>query len=328
MERYLVLKPHSLSRYHILLAALAAALLTLAGCKPVPKPNEINMRLNIVATTSMIGDTAQEIGGDAVKVETLMGPGVDPHLYKASEGDRSRLEKADLILYNGLHLEASMGQVLERMEKSGKKVVAVTKDIPKDKLIALKDFPGQYDPHVWMDVSLWNTVSKTIAAAIVDQKPEQKTTINTNLEYFDGKLRMLDQNIRIALGEIPREQRVLITAHDAFEYWGRLYEFDVRGLQGVSTVSETGARDVQELADYIVKLKIPAIFVESSVPHRQVEALQEAVKAKGFEVRIGRPLYSDSIGDYGTTEGSYVGMLRFNAGIIGQELTPPKKDKP
>lgn len=311
----------------MMLVALTAAMLTLAGCKPVPKPNEIKMRLNVVATTSMIGDTAQEIGGDAVKVEVLMGPGVDPHLYKASEGDVSRLEQADLILYSGLHLEAAMGDVLERMEKSGKKVVAVTKDIPKDKLIPLKNFAGQYDPHVWMDTSLWNTVSKTTAEAIIAQKPDQKTTINTNLEYFVGKLRMLDQNIRIALSEIPKEQRVLITAHDAFEYWGRLYEFEVRGLQGVSTASETGARDVQELANFIVERKIPAIFVESSVPHRQVEALQEAVKAKGYAVRIGRPLYSDSIGDYGTTEGSYVGMLRFNAGIIGQELTPPKNDK-
>lgn len=310
-----------------LLAIIAAVAVVLSGCKAPPKPDELPKKLNVVATTSMIGDTAQEIGGDAVRVTTLMGPGIDPHLYKASEGDVRRLAEADIILYNGLHLEARMGEVFEQMEKAGKKVVAVTKTIPKDKLLSFPGYPGYNDPHVWMDPNLWNYVSQTIAAAFTKELPEQAAAIKTNEDYFEGKLRMLDANVKIALGNIPKQGRVLITAHDAFQYWGRAYDFEVKGLQGVSTASEAGAKDMQELAAFIAERKIPTVFTETSVPQRNVEALQEAVKAKGFEVKIGRPLYSDSFGDYGTAQGSYIGMLRFNAGIIGEALTPPKKDK-
>ena len=308
----------------LLLPLVALTALVLSGCKPPPKPNEGPTKLHIVATTSMIADTAREVGGDTVRVEALMGPGIDPHLYKATAGDLAKISEADLILYNGLHLEARMGEVFEQTGKNGKKTVAVTKDIPQDKLIPLKESPGHYDPHVWMDLTLWTTVANTIADTLIEEMPDKKATIKTNLDYFVGKLRMLHANVDIALSQIPQDKRVLITAHDAFEYWGRLHNFEVRGLQGVSTASEAGARDVQELANFIAERKIPAIFVESSVPRRNVEALQEAVKAKGFSVHIGRPLYSDSVGDYGTAEGSYIGMIRFNAGIIGQELTPPK----
>jgi len=313
-----------ITRYFVI-GLSAAAAFVIIGCDAPPKPNEGPMKLHIVATTSMIGNTAQEVGGDVVRVETLMGPGLDPHLYKASAGDMEKLAEADLILYNGLHLEAKMADLFEQYEKSGKKVVAVTKDIPKDKLLALENFEGNYDPHVWMDTQLWTTVADTIANAIIAEAPDKKTAIDTNEDIFAGKLRMLEANIRIVLDRSPEQQRVLITAHDAFEYFGRAYNFEVRGLQGVSTASEAGARDLQEMANFIVERKIPAIFVESSVPRRNIEALQEAVKAKGFEVRIGRPLYSDSVGDYGTAQGSYIGMLRFNAGIIGEELTPPEK---
>ncbi len=302
-----------------------ALLLALAGCSTPPKPDEGPSRVYIVATTSIIADTAREVGGDAVRVEGLMGPGIDPHLYKATEGDAERLSSADLILYNGLHLEARMTDVFEQMRQSGKEVVAVTSALPKEKLIAVEGFEGNYDPHVWMDVGLWMEVSKTIADAIIKQAPEKEEAIKLNLDIYLGKLRMLDQNVRIAVGRIPEDGRVLVTAHDAFGYFGKAYGVEVRGLQGVSTASEAGARDVQELAAFIAERKIPAIFVESSVPHRNIEALQEAVRAKGHEVRIGRPLYSDSIGDYGTAQASYVGMMRFNSGIISEELTPPEQ---
>lgn len=308
----------------MLLAAIALAL-TLAGCSTPAKPDEGPSRLYIVATTSIIADTAREIGGDVVRVDTLMGPGIDPHLYKASEGDARRLLDADLILYNGLHLEARMTDVFEQMKQSGKETFAVTSGIPKEKLIAIEGFEGNYDPHVWMDVGLWQEVSKSIADAIIKQVPEKEETIKLNLDVYLGKLRMLDQNVRIAVERIPENNRVLITAHDAFNYFGKTYGVEVRGLQGVSTASEAGARDVQDLAAFIAERKIPAIFVESSVPRRTIEALQEAVEAKGHTVRIGRPLYSDSIGDYGTAQASYVGMMRFNSGIISEELTPPEQ---
>jgi manganese/zinc/iron transport system substrate-binding protein len=308
------------------LLLLMAVGLGLTACKTPPPPDQLPGKVDIVATTSMIGDTAKEIGGDAVNVETLMGPGTDPHLYKASAGDVKRLSDAELILYNGLHLEASMADVFEKFEQGDKQVVAVTKDIPEGKLIAIEGYEGNFDPHVWMDPLLWMTVAETIAKAIIEQAPDREKEIRLNLEYFHGKLRMLHQNIDIALGPIPEQSRVLVTAHDAFGYFGQRYNMEVRGLQGVSTASEAGARDVQELADFITQRKIPAIFVESSVSRRSVEALQEAVKAKGWTVRIGRPLYSDSVGDYGTAQSSYIGMLRFNAGIIAEELTPPKAE--
>lgn len=307
--------------------AVLAGCLVLAGCKTPPPPNEGPLKIHIVATTSMIADTAQEIGGDIVKVQALMGPGLDPHTYKASEGDVERLGEADLILYNGLHLEARMTTVFEKMRDLDHDVVAVSKDIPEYKLIKVPGFDGQYDPHIWMDTDLWSTVAETIAEAIIKQAPDKEKTIRTNLEYFKGKLRMLNQNVRIALEPIPKPQRVLVTAHDAFSYWGRAYDFEVKGLQGVSTASEAGAQDVQELATFIAEHKIPSIFVESSVPRRNVEALQEAVESKGFDVSIGRALYSDSVGDYGTAQSTYVGMMRYNAGIIAEALIPEKPEE-
>lgn len=301
--------------------------LFLSGCKTPPPPGEGPSKVHVVATTSIIANTVQEIGGDAVRVEALMGPGIDPHTYKASAGDVTRLGEADLILYNGLHLEAKMGSVLEKMSDAKRTVVAVSKDIPPHRLLKIPGFEGEYDPHIWMDTELWSIVATTIAEAIIEKAPDQEKTIRTNLEYFHGKLRMLYANINIALGQIPKEQRVLVTAHDAFNYLGRAYDLEVKGLQGVSTASEAGAQDVQSLTDLITSRKIPAIFIESSVPPRSIQALQEAVAARGHKVRIGRALYSDSVGDYGTAQSSYVGMMRFNAGIIGEELTPATSGK-
>lgn len=301
--------------------------LTLFGCKTPPPPGEGPSKVHVVATTSIIANTVQEIGGDVVRVESLMGPGIDPHTYKASAGDVTRLGEADLILYNGLHLEAKMTSVLEKMSDAKRTVVAVSKDIPTQKLLKIPGFEGEYDPHIWMDTELWSMAAATIAEAIIEKAPEHEKTIRTNLEYFDGKLRMLYANINIALDTIPKEQRVLVTAHDAFSYFGRAHNLEVKGLQGVSTASEAGAQDVQKLAELIATRKIQAIFVESSVPPRGIQALQEAVAARGFKVRIGRPLYSDSVGDYGTAQSTYIGMMRFNAGIVGEELTPAAGQK-
>lgn len=311
----------------LLLLLLLLFSLTLFGCKTPPPPGEGPTKVHVVATTSIIANTAQEIGGDVVRVESLMGPGLDPHTYKASAGDVTRLGEADLILYNGLHLEAKMTSVLEKMSDAKRTVVAVSKDIPTQKLLKIPGFEGEYDPHIWMDTELWSMAATTIAEAIIEKAPEHEKTIRMNLEYFLGKLRMLYANINIALDPIPKDQRVLVTAHDAFNYFGRAYNFEVKGLQGVSTASEAGAQDVQNLAELIATRKIQAIFVESSVPPRGIQALQEAVAARGFKVRIGRALYSDSVGDYGTAQSTYIGMMRFNAGIIGEELTPPAGQK-
>ena len=314
-------------RVHPLNLILLLGSIILGGCKAPPPPDQVPSKLRVVATTSIIADTAQEIGGDLIRVEALMGPGIDPHTYKASEGDVARLAEADIILYNGLHLEARMTDVFKKMEKSGRAVVAVSKDIPEYKLLPVEGVDGAFDPHIWMDTDLWSTVANTIAETIIEKSPKDEKTIRTNLEYFQGKLRMLYQNIDIALTEVPKEGRVLITAHDAFNYFGRTFNFEVRGLQGISTAGEAGAQDVQNLANFIVERKIPAIFVESSVSRRNIEALQEAVKAKKHKVNIGRPLYSDSVGDYGTAQSTYIGMMRFNAGIIAEELTPKAAGK-
>lgn len=326
MERSLILPRLIAAAFcHPLLLLLFS--LTLFGCKTPPPPGEGPTKVHVVATTSIIANTAQEIGGDVVRVESLMGPGLDPHTYKASAGDVTRLGEADLILYNGLHLEAKMTSVLEKMSDAKRTVVAVSKDIPTQKLLKIPGFEGEYDPHIWMDTELWSMAATTIAEAIIEKAPEHEKTIRMNLEYFLGKLRMLYANINIALDPIPKDQRVLVTAHDAFNYFGRAYNFEVKGLQGVSTASEAGAQDVQNLAELIATRKIQAIFVESSVPPRGIQALQEAVAARGFKVRIGRALYSDSVGDYGTAQSTYIGMMRFNAGIIGEELTPPAGQK-
>lgn len=293
--------------------------LFLAGCKTPPPPNEGPTKLYVVATTSIIADTVREIGGDAVRVDALMGPGIDPHTYKASEGDVARIAEADIIFYNGLHLEARMTTVFE---KTGRLAVPVSKDIPEYRLLAASDYDGQHDPHIWMDTDLWAIAANTIAETMIEKVPEHEESIRTNLDYFEGKIRMLFANMNIALDTVPETGRVLITAHDAFGYFGRRFNFEVRGLQGVSTASEAGAQDVQELANFIVERQIPAIFVESSVSKRNLEALQEAVSAKGFKVNIGRPLYSDSVGPYGTAQASYIGMMRYNAGIIAEALTP------
>lgn len=315
-----MLRKFSPLNFRFLLLASCAAFLS--GCETPLPPDQGPSKVQIVATTSIVADTARQIGGAFVNVEALMGPGIDPHLYKASAGDVERLADADIVLYTGLHLEAGMATVFEKMPPGDRAVVAVTKDIPKDMLIPVEGFDGNYDPHVWMDPSVWKPVAETIAETIIKEAPDKEKDIRTNLDYFLGSLRMLDANIRNALTAVPKEGRVIITAHDAFSYFGKAYDFEVRGLQGVSTASEAGAMDVQSLAKLIVERKIPAIFVESSVPRRNVEALQEAVKAKGFDVRIGRPLFSDSVGDYGTAQASYIGMIRYNAGIIAEELTP------
>ncbi|MDP1546210.1 MAG: zinc ABC transporter substrate-binding protein [Anaerolineales bacterium] len=275
-----------------------------------------NGKLNIVTTTGMIADVAKNVGGEHVEVIALMGPGVDPHLYKASEGDVRRLQDANVIFYNGLHLEAQMGEVLEKMNDFGVTTVAVTDTIDRSLLQSPPEFAGNYDPHVWFDVTLWMQAAVQVQETLSETDPAHKSEYEANAAAYLTELEELHQYVLSEAEKIPAEKRIIITAHDAFNYFGRAYGFDVRGLQGISTESQAGTADVQSLANFIVEKQIPAIFVESSVPRRNVEAVQAAVQSQGFDVQIGGSLYSDAMGSAGTPEGTYIGMVKHNIDTI------------
>lgn len=300
----------------------AGVVLAAAGCAP-PDPPQEEGRINVVTTIGMIRDVAQNVGGDHVRVIGLMGPGVDPHLYKASEGDVRRLFRADVIFYGGLHLEARMGEVLEEM--GGRtRVRAVSDAIPRDQLLSPPEFQGAFDPHVWFDVRLWAYTVDVVAQTLAAEDPAHASEYYANAQRYQSQLAELDQYVRWRAAQVPAERRVLITAHDAFNYFGRAYGFQVRGLQGISTAAEAGTADVQALAEFIATRRIPAVFVESSIPRRTIEAVQEAVRARGFEVQIGGSLYSDAMGTPGTLAGTYLGMVRHNIDtIVGALLREP-----
>jgi manganese/zinc/iron transport system substrate-binding protein len=298
-------------------AAVAAATvaLLLAGCSREVTPRVEGSRLRVVATIGMIADVAARVGGERVSVEALMGPGVDPHLYKASAGDVRRLSRADLVLYNGLHLEAAMGEVLEQMGRR-KHTVAVTDWIDRTLLTSPPEFQGNYDPHVWFDVRLWMRAVQRIEAAFIEADSTYAAEYTVRSAALLRELAELDDWVRQRTSEVAPERRVLITAHDAFGYFGRAYGFEVRGLQGISTASEAGTADVQQLAAEIARRRIPAVFVETSIPRRTIEAVQAAVQARGYDVAIGGALYSDALGNPGTSAGTYIGMVRSNVETV------------
>jgi manganese/zinc/iron transport system substrate-binding protein len=293
-------------------------LVGLAACTTpgVQASDDLSTRpIQAVATTGMVADLVQRVGGERVQVEAMMGAGIDPHLFKPSERDVISLAGADVIFYNGLHLEAGMASVFERM---GDRIhtVAVTDGIDRTQLSAPPEFAGNYDPHVWFDVQMWMQGVKTVQAALSEMDPAHASVYQANAESYLVELEALDQYVSTQAQRIPDEKRVLITAHDAFNYFGRAYGFEVRGLQGISTASEAGTGDVQALADYIAEKRIPAIFVESSVSPRTIQAVQAAVRARGFDVQIGGQLFSDAMGNPGTPEGTYPGMVRHNIDTI------------
>jgi manganese/zinc/iron transport system substrate-binding protein len=309
---------------HLRRAATALlAVLLLAGCRVDAegvRPKDLSGRpIRVVATIGMVADIVKNIGGDRVQVTGLMGPGVDPHLYKASEGDVLRLGSADVVFYSGLHLEAKLAEVLERM---GARVptVAVTEGIDRASLLKPEEFEGQYDPHVWFDVTLWRQAAEEVRDALVELDPGSAAEYQANARRYLAELDALDGYVRDQAARVPEERRVVITAHDAFNYFGRAYGFEVRGLQGISTASEAGTGDVRQLADFIAERRIPAIFVESSVPLRNVEAVQAAVRSRGWDIQVGGELFSDAMGDAGTPEGAYIGMVRHNIDTIVKAL--------
>ena len=302
---------------------LLGAVLIVSGCgKPqgagtvAPAPPDLSKRrIRVVATIGMISEMVAQVGGERVEVKGLMGPGVDPHLYKASEGDVIRMASVDVVFYNGLHLEGKMSDIFERMKRRIR-TVAVTDGIARERLLRPSEFAGAYDPHVWFDVTLWMEAAKTVERALIEMDPAHGDLYRANGTTYLKRLEMLDRYVRREALIVSPRKRVLITAHDAFNYFGRAYGFQVRGLQGISTVAEAGAADIQSLARLIVENGIPAVFAESSVPPRYIEALQEAVAARGARVRIGGSLFSDAMGDPGTPEGTYEGMVRHNIDTI------------
>jgi manganese/zinc/iron transport system substrate-binding protein len=300
----------------MLIFALAMAVVV-SACQPAASGGDLAERqVRVVTTIGMIADVAGNIGGERVQVISLMGPGIDPHLYKASEGDLARMQQADVIFYNGLHLEAQLGGVLERMQGSAIRTVAVTDGIDRSLLLAPPEFEGAYDPHVWFDVTLWMRAAERIRDTLMEMDPGSAQVYRDNANRYMAELNELHAHVLAQAERVPAEQRVLVTAHDAFNYFGRAYGFEVRGLQGISTEAQASTADVQSLAAFIAERRIPAVFVETSVPQRTIEAVQAAVRSRGFDVQIGGELFSDAMGEPGTPEGTYIGMVRHNIDTI------------
>ncbi|HRY33904.1 MAG TPA: zinc ABC transporter substrate-binding protein [Bacteroidales bacterium] len=294
--------------------------LLLTACNTGVEHSKDGGKTRVLATTGMIADLLNQIGGDSITVEVLMGPGVDPHLYKASEGDVSRLGEADLVFYHGLHLEGKLDHIFEKIQKSGRKVFAVTDTIAPERLIASGEFAGNYDPHLWFDLDLWADIARYVSGILSRHEPENKDYYRENLQRYLQVLDTADKAIRAMIEAVPPEKRVLITAHDAFHYFGRKYGFEVVGLQGISTMAEAGVRDVQRLSNFIIERKIPAIFVESSVSSRNIEALIASVNSRGGHVSLGGSLYSDALGNPGTPQENLSGMITYNVETITRAL--------
>ncbi len=277
-------------------------------------------KLNVVTTTTMITDLVKNIGGDKLIVKGLMGSGVDPHLYKASEGDVSKLFDADVVVYNGLHLEGKLEEVFEKMEHQNKKTIVVSDVIDKSSLISSELFASNYDPHIWFDINNWIKITNYVAKKLGEIDVKNAAFYKENAKKYVESLIVLNTEIATKINELSEEQRVLVTAHDAFNYFGKQHKFNVVGLQGLSTATEAGVQDVQKLAKFIIENEVKAVFVETSVPKRTIEALQAAVKSKGQEVAIGGTLYSDALGSAGTKEGTYIGMYKANVKTIVDAL--------
>lgn len=274
----------------------------------------------IITTTGMITDLVSNIAEGRAEVRGLIGSGVDPHLYKPTRSDIALLSNADIVFYNGLLLEGKMTDALIRAATAGKKVHAVTELIDTEDLLEPSEFQGLYDPHVWMDPRSWALGVPAVKEKLIQFDPEGTDAYETNARAYSEKLEHLDRYAEELLRTVPEDKRVLVTAHDAFNYFGRRYGFEVLGIQGLSTESEAGVQDVERIVDVLVKRKIGAVFVESTVSRRNVEALIEGARAKGHVVKIGGELFSDAMGAPGTYEGTYIGMIDHNVTHIAKAL--------
>jgi manganese/zinc/iron transport system substrate-binding protein len=294
--------------------------LLLTGCASGPAQHGDGGRVRVTTTTGLIADAARVLGGKEFDVQELMGPGIDPHLYRPTAGDLARLEKADVVLYHGLELEGRMGQVMESLKGPQRTVRAVGEAVPKDKLLEIPGAPGKHDPHVWLDPNLWSFCVAEVARALAEQAPAHKHAIQARLKAYQAELASLDQEVRRLVARVPRDRRILVTAHDAFQYFGRAFGFEVLGIQGVSTAAEASPADVRRLARFLAQRRVKAVFVETSLPPSIVNSLREASASIGWKVTVGGSLFSDALGDRGTAEGTYVGMLRHNVVTIIEAL--------
>ncbi|WP_170425715.1 metal ABC transporter solute-binding protein, Zn/Mn family [Ruegeria arenilitoris] len=279
--------------------------------------------LKVVATTGMIADAARQVGGDQVDVKGLMGPGVDPHAYRQTRSDIVAMTRADLILWNGLYLEAQMEEFFHDLARK-RSVVAVAEGLDKSRLRAHDDYADKFDPHVWMSPALWRDVVVEVQNALTQARPEAADVFAANAANHLAEIDALKAYADQALSAVPENNRVLVTAHDAFGYFGAEHGYEVMGIQGISTQSEAGLNRIGELVDTLVDKQLKAVFVESSVSDRSMRALIEGAATKGHDVAIGGELYSDAMGEPGTYEGTYVGMLDHNitviAGALGAEV--------
>lgn len=281
---------------------------------------ETNEQYQIVATVGMIEDVARSVAGDRAEVIGLMGAGVDPHLYKPTRSDIRRLMGADVIFYNGLLLEGKMADSLIRAATGGKKVHAVTELLDEQYLLEPEEFEGLYDPHVWMDPDAWSRTIDVIRDKLTEFDAEGADSYKRNAEAYRARLSELDAYAERVLSSVPESQRVLVTAHDAFNYFGRRFGYEVVGIQGLSTESEAGVRDIENLVDLLVARNIGAVFVESTVSDRNIKALIAGAKARGHTVVVGGELFSDAMGNAGTYEGTYIGMIDHNVTTIARAL--------
>lgn len=281
--------------------------------------NETNQTPTIVCTTGMIKDMVQQIVDDKVDVIGLMGPGVDPHLYKATSQDIQNLKNAKAIVYNGLHLEGKMQNVLESMS-ANHPIHAIGDHIPQNLLIKNSAFAGTHDPHIWFDVHIWMEATKSTIAFLTQTFPEHQAAFQVNGEKYLQELSDLDQWIKDQMNQLPVNQRHLVTAHDAFEYYGKAYQINVRGLQGISTVTEFGIKDVTELVNFLKENEVKSIFIESSISDRSLRKVIEASESVGHQVKIGGELFSDAMGPANTPEGTYIGMVKHNTNTIVKGL--------
>lgn len=304
-----------ISRRRVLAAALATATMMFAGA-----PAQAEEGYKIVGTVGMVTDIVKQVAGDRAEVEGLMGSGIDPHLYKPTRSDIGKLMSADVIFYNGLLLEGKMTDALIRAATSGKKVYPVTELLDEKFLLEPEEFAGLYDPHVWMDPSAWAKTVEVVRDKLIDYDPQGKAVYTRNAEAAIQKVNDLASYAEKVLMSVPEGQRVLITAHDAFNYFGRRFGYEVVGIQGISTESEAGVQDIERLVNLLVERNIKAVFVESTVSQRNIKALIEGAKARGHKVIIGGELFSDAMGQSGTYEGTYLGMIDHNASIVAKAL--------
>lgn len=310
-------------------ASLFCVLALAAGCSPGRTTTPHGQRtfsgthpIKAVATTAMVGDLVRNVGGSHVAVTDLFKAGVDPHTYRATTEDVRLLKNADMVFFNGLHLEGKMGEVFEKLQQQVPSLaVADTLKSPKSAAVRPLLTDGEHpDPHVWFDVSMWASLADAVAESLAKFDPPHAAEYRDNARKYADRLKSLDGEITGQLAAIPKEKRVLVTSHDAFRYFGRAYGVDVRGIQGVSTESEASVGHITELVDFLSKAKVKAVFVESSVSPRNMQALIEGCAARGHKVVQGGELFSDAMGDPGTVEGTYEGMIRHNVKTIVEAL--------